>query len=74
MSLFNKFFNMFSRGTSVSATTSVTSNTSNNVNNAQQLSAMKVAELRTMARTMGLSGYSSMRKADLVNYIEQNQA
>tara|TARA_A100001011_G_C14262319_1_gene823029 strand:+ start:674 stop:781 length:108 start_codon:yes stop_codon:yes gene_type:complete len=35
---------------------------------------MKVAELRTMARTMGLSGYSSMRKADLVNYIEQNQA
>ena len=74
MSLFNKFFSMFSRGTSVSTTTSVVSNTNNNVNNAQQLSAMKVAELRTMARTMGLSGYSSMRKADLVNYIEQNQA
>ncbi len=74
MSLFNKFFSMFSRGTPVSTTTSVVSNTNNNVNNAQQLSSMKVAELRTMARTMGLSGYSSMRKADLVNYIEQNQA
>lgn len=74
MSLFNKLFGMFSSTrTSVSKNTNVSMGRES-VSVVPSLSTMKVAELRVMARTMGLSGYSSMRKADLVSYIEQNQA
>jgi len=73
MSLFNKLFGMFSGANLSGKKHAVIAHTKSSLGS-NTLSTMKVSELRVMARTMGLSGYSSMRKADLVSYIEQNQA
>ena len=40
---------------------------------AVDLSALKVGELRDIAKEMGLSGYSSLKKAELIQLIEDNQ-
>jgi hypothetical protein len=68
MKLFNKFFGMFG----AAAKDSIVSVNVSKVNSTD-LSTRRVVELRTMAKTMGLSGYSSMRKAELVSYIEENR-
>jgi|AP59_1055472.scaffolds.fasta_scaffold910258_1 hypothetical protein len=69
MKLFSKFFGMFG----AVAKDSIMSASVSKVNGSD-LSSRRVVELRTMAKSMGLSGYSSMRKAELVNYIEENRA
>ncbi len=38
----------------------------------QDLSKMTVAELRNLAKEMGLSGYSALKKAELIALIEEN--
>jgi len=38
----------------------------------QDLSKMTVAELRSLAKEMGLSGYSALKKAELIALIEEN--
>ncbi len=38
------------------------------------LDKMKVAELRQMAKELGLKGYSSLKKADLIDKIASHQA
>ena len=43
------------------------------VKEAVDLSALKVGELRGVAKEMGLSGYSSLKKAELIQLIEDNQ-
>jgi small subunit ribosomal protein S2 len=40
---------------------------------AVDLSALKVGELRDIAKEMGLSGYSTLKKAELIQLIEDNQ-
>jgi large subunit ribosomal protein L21 len=49
-----------------------TSSTPNNVIHLDKLSALKVVELKAMAKEKGLAGYASLRKAQLIEMLEQN--
>ena len=71
MNLFSRLFGIFS--TTNTNTIVGASTAGSGVESVRSdLTSRKVTELRTMAKTMGLSGYSSMRKSELVTYIEEN--
>ncbi len=76
MNIFNRLFSMFNFSNRKANTSFNTadSNSSSSSTTTTNLSGRKVSELRGMAKTMGLKGYSSMRKSELVSYIEENTA
>ena len=41
-------------------------------NSKENFSNLKVTELRSLAKERGLKGYTSLRKADLVMFLEEN--
>ena len=42
-------------------------------NSSQDLSTMKLAELRSLAKEKGLKGYTSLRKAQLLELLQRTQ-
>jgi len=55
-----------------SFTVQSTTTTIDNTSNFQDLNALKVTELRALAKERGLKGYTNLRKAQLVDLLEQN--
>ena len=41
-------------------------------NSSQDLSAMKLSELRAVAKSRGMKGYTSLRKAQLLERLQNN--
>jgi len=60
--LFKKFFGTQNNTTTTNETTSET-----NVND--DLSSMKMAELREIAKSRGLKGWTKLRKSELVEFL-----
>ena len=44
----------------------------NNVIRLRDLNTLKVTELRVLAKERGLKGYTALRKADLIEMLQQN--
>lgn len=56
----------------LAAFTGTTPEETNNATISTDLSSFKVAELRAMAKERGFKGYTALRKAELIEMLQQN--
>mgnify|MGYP003654844972 CR=1 FL=1 len=72
MSLFDKIANFFKGKSSDKEQEPSHSDCSHKTETSEELSSLRVVDLRSLAKSRNLKGYTKLSKSELVNFLLQN--